>query len=573
MPYSPKWVGPECLANIACNEIPPLNTLAQDWLLHRSDSWLADHGIARLSLGPGFIPTRAVLGEYLEAQFEELLAATVKMGITVRCVGGVNVSDITPTAEGVAVVFGNDTESSEILPFDYVVVATGHLWPGDNASPRIMSSPWPISKLQTANAKKIGLIGTSLSAVDSCLSLAHVNGSFQRDFNGRLKYIPHDVAAGFKITMHSRSGFLPTLRFYFEFPQFELFSYITRTDLHRHIAQNNNRLSLDFVFEDVVKSAIRTKSPELYDVIAPMTVEAFSDFMINSRKSNEPFELLRQDYAASFASIRDRRPIYWKEILDDVTYMLNFYTRYFEAADLLRVREHLMPLISHLVAVLPQKSCEELLALHDAGCLSVEAIGQSWKASVGDGQDSIDLVYEDHFTSKTVTRVYDLLIDCRGQKGIDFKDFPFPTLVETGMVAPAKISAEMLSDTGSYQMQDILLGGVNVDEAFHPVSAGGNTVTSLFILSAPLINGIYPYHSGLPFCNEIARIAVAALEADLAVVTSRKGLLNDDYKRCFDRHAALLVPAPIIEQDEKDIRMLHDYEEKIGGYSPHTEQL
>ncbi|MFW8642095.1 FAD/NAD(P)-binding protein [Rhizobium beringeri] len=58
------------------------------------DGWLADHNIRRAQIGPSFIPTRWVLGEYLNAQFTALAARAASHGIAVQYLNTVKVKDI-----------------------------------------------------------------------------------------------------------------------------------------------------------------------------------------------------------------------------------------------------------------------------------------------------------------------------------------------------------------------------------------------------------------------------------------------------------------------------------------------
>ncbi|MCJ9669420.1 MULTISPECIES: FAD/NAD(P)-binding protein [unclassified Neorhizobium] len=513
MPYHRDWVGEQTLANIACEEIPDIETAPDEWLMGQSERWFAQNHMDSRPIGPGYIPTRHVLGEYFEAQFKAMLSNAAKVGITTRCLCQSTVTDVAPTKTGVSVAFrrggGNET-----MEFESVVIATGHHWSGDDASrPRFMASPWPISKVMKAEGRNIGLIGTSLSAVDTCLALARKNGVFARDFDGRLKFLPNFDLHDFRIVMHSRRGLLPPVRVHFEHPRFEMYSYISQADIHTHIEQNDGHLSLDFLFERVLKTVLKEKSPEVHDIIAKMDFETFVGFLQKRRKARDPFELLREEYVISVASIRDRSPIYWKEVLDDITYTLNFHIRYLKPSDIMRVHNQLMPLLTYLVAVLPQQSCEQILALHEADCLSVVSIGNDLTILGGVDDEQASLVFRHPQTGQKTTLSYDFVVDCRGQQSIDLDDFPFQALVDAGVITAAKIKLEPEAANGGDEMA---IGGVSVDECFHPISSAGTSMRSIFILAAPIISGIYPYHSGLPFCSEVAKIAARALDKEAA---------------------------------------------------------
>jgi len=525
MPYNAAWVGEDTLANIACEEIPDLEMAPDEWFRNQSDDWLHEHRLNQHLIGPGFIPSRHLLGQYFEKQFDTLLSSASNMGISIRCLRQVTVTDIVPAEAGMTIVF-RQAEAENWLKFDYVVMATGHTWSADDISkPRYLTSPWPIEKLEKTEGQKIGLIGTSLSAVDACLTLARKNGIFTRDFDGRLQYLLSDDAPNFRIVMHSRRGLLPPVRVHFEYPRFELYSYISKSDIQMHIKENGGNLSLDFLFERVLKVVMKEKSPELYALIAAMDFETFVEFIQERRKSKEPFTYLREEYEVSVASIREKTPIFWKEVLDDMSYTLNFHIRYLKPADVLRVHKQLMPLLTYLVAVLPQQSCEQILALSEANCLSVIRIGDDLTITDGVDEAEARIVFSDVQTGQRVSLAYDIVVDCRGQKSIDLDDFPFRTLVETGIVTAAKIPAETPATNGISE-DKIGIGGISVDDLFHPISSAGTSTKSMFILAAPALHGMYPYHSGLPFCSEVAKFAANEIKREMDGRPERLPLLQ-----------------------------------------------
>ncbi|ANP91654.1 MULTISPECIES: FAD/NAD(P)-binding protein [Rhizobium] len=512
MPYSPSWVAKEHLANIACEEIPDLEQSPHEWLASQPDGWLADHNIRRAQIGPSFIPTRWVLGEYLNAQFTALAARAASHGIAVQYLNTVKVKDIEAIGDRrFGVIFeGVGGFDAQRLDFDKVVIATGHEWPSDpQPNTKFLTSPWPISRLTSTLAKSVGIIGSSLSAVDVCLTIARMNGEFIRDFDGRLEYVPDVLSRDLKIVLHSRRGLLPSLRFHFEYPRIQVHQYISEDEIRDHIAGNGGFLSLDFIFERSLKQAVAQKSVSLYAQIAHMDLEQFIGFMYERRQHHDQFGFLRQEYTTSFASLRNREPIFWKEILDDVAYTLNFYAKYLNKVDFDRTRNWLMPLVSHVVAFLPQQSCEQLLALNDAGHLTQATISGDW-STTEDGGHQISLSYIDPDTEAKISLNYDLIVDCRGQRPAAFEKFPFPSLARQGTVSPAKIGASRLTQGRSGQ-ENALVGGVDVDDRFHTIGEGGEVNKSLFVLAAPHIHGLYPYHSGLPFCNEATKIVARAL--------------------------------------------------------------
>ena len=50
---------------------------------------------------------------------------------------------------------------------------------------------------------------------------------------------------------------------------------------------------------------------------------------------------------------------------------MNYPAKHFSAEDMLRLKSALMPLISVIIASLPQSSYREIMALHDAGLIEL----------------------------------------------------------------------------------------------------------------------------------------------------------------------------------------------------------
>lgn len=483
-----------------------------DWLSDKSDDWLAEHAIRRAQIGPSFIPTRRVLGEYFADQFVMLAAKAKCDGLQVECRVNVHVTDVVPKNEqGFDVIYQKSAAACvSRLSVDSVVLATGHEWPTMSAVGRqYLPSPWPISKLEALEAKKIGIIGSSLSAVDACLTLGMKNGRFVRDFDGRLEFVPNVEARDLKMVMHSRSGLLPSQRFHFEYPRIQPHQYINESDIRAHINSNDGFLSLDFIYEKSFKQTVKEKSPVLFAHIADMDLEGFVSFMYRSRQHKDQFEFMRREFEASSASIRNREPIFWKEILDDVAYTLNFYAKYLGKRDFDRARSRLMPLVAHVVAFLPQQSCEQLLALHQAGILSISAVCDGWMVSEDRETSKLVLSYSKSEMSEWRSMEYDAIVDCRGQQPTAFESFPFASLSREGRVVPARVGSRR---GGPFAVNyGVPCGGVDVDDQFRAINSTGEANVDLFVLSGPHISGLYPYHPGLPFCNEATRIVAQAI--------------------------------------------------------------
>ncbi|WP_158269016.1 FAD/NAD(P)-binding protein [Ensifer sp. NM-2] len=511
--YDASFVGRESLANVACQEIPDLHIPAHEWFLRQPESWLLEHGIDRQEIGPTYVPTRDVLGQYFDGQFRSLLFSAVKAGISITCQRQTVVKDLVPLGGGVNVVYRSaDADADETLYFDYVVVASGCSDPGrDNPATNVLPSPWPVSRLEGKSARNIGVMGSSLAAVDACLALARKNGTFQRDCEGRLTYAPHPVAEDLKIVIYAPRCLLPLVRHRSEFQRFSRHSYISDAEIRMHMKDNGGHLSVDYLFEYVLKPVLKVKAPELHAEIEFLGLEAFVASIEDRWHRDDPFALLRKEYLGSVATIRDDGARRWIEVVANIAYTLNFHMRDLVSSEMMRVRQSLTPLVTHLLAMLPLRSCEQLLAVHESGCLTLENAGADIEAKDVKQKNKASVAFRGPQGDDKKKRIHDLIVDCRGHEAMDLGAFPFRTLVGTGVVRPARLT------TGATDTEDrrVELGGIDVDSGLHPMSNDGKSSQVISILAAPAIHGLYPHSPGLSLCNELARIVAGDLQRNV----------------------------------------------------------
>lgn len=234
--------------------------------------------------------------------------------------------------------------------------------------------------------------------------------------------------------------------------------------------------------------------------------------MMEIRERLDPFMLLRAEYAEAEKSIKRQQSVYWKEMLAVLSFAMNHPAKYLSAEDMQRLQKVLMPLISIVIAFVPQQSCSELLALHHAGVLDITAVNQDSAVEPLHG-GGIIYRYTDEDQNKK-SEYFNTFIDCIGQPHLSYEDFPFPTLLNQKAVSPAYLrfqsrkaacDAREAGNTlveknpdGSYFLK---VSGIAINDNFQIIDQYGAFNESIYIMAVPYIGGYNPDYSGLDFCE------------------------------------------------------------------------
>ena len=168
MPYNDDENIRLMLANIASIEIPPLTCTYLDWLRDQDSRRLARYGVEKESLHERQFLPRILLGEYFRDQFLALVERGRADGFEISVHESCRVTDLEARDDGVWL-------SAECQPrqfrFDLAVIATGHVWPDeDEATRSYFPSPWSGLLEAAIPACRVGIMGTSLSAIDAAMA-------------------------------------------------------------------------------------------------------------------------------------------------------------------------------------------------------------------------------------------------------------------------------------------------------------------------------------------------------------------------------------------------------------------
>lgn len=524
MPYSTEGANDEHVTNVSDNEIPTIVTSIEEWLQTAPKNILDRFNIDPNQFNEYKVLPRLLFGYYLTAQFELLQEQAMAAGIETRIHYESQVTDIIDRAEDnfVAVEINGGT----IQHFDYAIICTGHNWPNkyEGVVKGYFDAPYPPSKLALQLNHRIAIKGASLTAIDAVRTLARHNGTFTKDDNGHLSFELSKGSPNFKIDMHSRSGLLPAVRFHLEDSHLNNDSLLTEDEIATHISQNKGFLSLDYVFEKNFKNTFIGKDRDFYDKIRDLSMEEFVEEMMELRERLDPFQLFKAEYIEAEKSIKRHQSVYWKEMLAVLSFAMNYPAKYLSAEDMQRLQKVLMPLISIVIAFVPQRSCIELLALHEAGVLELVSVGAE---SIVVPQSEGGIIYEYHDeVGNAKAAYYQTFVDCVGQPHLSYEDVPFPSLIAKKSIAPARLKyssreageADMNSANKTVSQDaagDYFLhvSGIAINDNFQVLNQYGAYNDRLFIMAVPYIGGFNPDYSGLDFCEAASEKIVNQLMA------------------------------------------------------------
>lgn len=504
MPYGRDGAADEHITNVSGNEIPDLVTAVADWIRTVSKDTLDKYHIDPAKFNDYKVLPRLLFGQYLCDQFKLLQAEAKQKEIQTDIYYQTMVQDVIddPDKEKVRVITENGEEE-----YDRVMVCTGHLWPKihEGQQPGWFDSPYPPEKIALKANHAIAVRGASLTAIDAVRTLGRHNGRFEKDDKGKLHFYAHEDNPDFRIVLHSRNGLLPAVRFHLEDTHLGKDTVLKPEQITANRAANDGFLSLDYVFEQNFKEGIKKHDPACYAEIKNMNLEGFVDHMMTRREALDPFALLRAEYAEAEQSIRRHRSVYWKEMLAILSFAMNYPAKYFSAEDMLRLQKTLMPLISVVIAFVPQSSAETLMALHDAGRLTMVIVSEEEEPEpvAGGGVDYVG-------------KHYPLFVDCIGQPHIAFENIPFEGLKTAG--APARLafrnqtSAQQLLNAGDKRVKAgadgryyLQVPGLAINDHFQLVDEFNALNDRIYIMAVPFIGGFNPDYSGLDFGEAASR--------------------------------------------------------------------
>lgn len=521
MPYSPYGALKEHITNVSGDEIPKFKESLIEWVASRSDDYLRYFQINKNDFHEKEPVPRLLFGHYLSDQFTLYLEEALLQDHQIFLHANTGVKDVKYHAaqEKVEII---DLDEKSIL-VDYAVICTGHSWPKkiEGTVPGYFDSPYPPHKLQLKVNHRVAIKGASLTAVDAIRTLARVNGSFLHDSAGKFVYRLDDASSGFAIQLHALNGLLPAVRIHLQDPRLGKGKVLGDREIETLRAKNDGFLPLDEVYARAFLQPLKEQDPIFYSSIAQLSMEEFVEKMLRYREEMDPFSLMEKELSQAEETFKKRDTVAWKEMLSVLSFIMNYPAKYFSAEDMLRLQRVLKPLISVVIAFLPQCSAVELLALKDAGVLSLkEVTAESSVLPLATG----GVIY--HY-SEQEEESFPLYIDCTGQSAMQIQDFPFSSLKDAGEIVQAQLAfrdvlkAREESQQGNKEVcfekgtGYLNVPGIAINDSFQLLNVYAQYNKCLYIMAVPYIGGYNPDYSGLDFCEEAAHRVAKGLKSDI----------------------------------------------------------
>lgn len=479
MPYRAGMNGDDMYCNAFSREIPVFSMQLSTWLKGQSDAFLQDWGLTQDDIDSRSFYPRVLLGKYLADEFETLCDKARAEGHEVSVLTNHRITDI--QINGAQVTCVSDTNSgSASTAFDDVIIATGHVWPEQPEIDGVsLVSPWPFSNMTDLPPNKLGILGSSLSAIDAVVALAIKHGAFMES-NDQLSWFPNKGAEDLHITMVSHDGIMPEPDFYYTFP-YEPLCHITHEAVAQEIRAGSDGL-LQRVFDLLIRE-IQAAAPEYLQSMGgdATTIEGFSKGYVRHRKELGGLRALEASLDTAIASFEAKTTLPHRYAMLRGHENFEAALEHLNAADTEVFRAQLAPVFADCYAAIPHISVQRVLALYNAGVLDLLPTAEGAAFSQNSNGISVETI--------DGPICFDAMIDARGQPSAGLDQLPFPGLV--------KVLADADADLKSP----------------YRLALSSSSRAGVYCLAMPQILMRNPFAQGLANCEAISSVAMQDLLA------------------------------------------------------------
>lgn len=473
MPYRHGMNADYMLCNAFSREIPPVTQSLIKWLEAQPPREISEWELSAHDLSPRAFYPRTLIGEYLASEFDDLCAMARNAGFDLTISTGCKVRDIAIDGSRTLVTCSKDGKELQ-KHFDIVVVATGHKWP---EAPMIdeahLVSPWPYTNIEALPEGRIGVLGSSLSAIDVVVALGHAHGRFE-EHSDHIAWYPNTTDSGLRVTMVSRSGVMPEGDFYYPFP-YEPLVHITEEAVAEEIAKGTNGL-LQRTF-DLLCAELDAADPEYLQELGEdsRTLEGFAPGYFSHRQRIGGLAAVKDNLAEVRKSMQNRQTVPYRYALLRGHEVFGNILQHLSEEDYDRFSKTLMPVFGDCYAAVPHVSLARVVAMYEAGVLELLATAENAHFTQSeDGPISVE--------TEDGVRTFEAMVDARGQSAEPLSELPFPSLASCLPADESPILEPFRLDLG---------------DAGYP---------RIYCLALPQLLERYPFSQGLANCDSLAKI-------------------------------------------------------------------
>lgn len=416
---------------------------------------------------------RAVMGKYLNHRFYEAVETARGLGISVELCADREVVDLYPDGRQLHIVTGGANGGT--YEADSVLLATGH-WFETSGTGSFVPSPWPASRLLKTipGGQEVGVLGSSLSAVEVVLTLTS-DGCFTRNASGGLTYMPAEAPA--RITLLSRNGLLPRVRGRIG-RRANL--HLTCVNLRRLINEHPGAVMLSSVFD-----LLDRELEAAYG--APVDWKA----LLNPRGGAA--QTLRQDIHHARNGDGPEGELLWQTVLVEIFPAVRELYLNLALAERERFDRHFNTLFFMHAATQPVVNAEKMLALIDAGVVSIVKLGETYQFKNNGKSGPFEFIYTDPAGGLQQDTFPYVVNACGQPRSVESDTAPLTrNLLQRGLIQTGESSETHVYKTGSIVIDPqthLVIPEAADDPCRAPIYAVG-AMTRGQMIDASMANGI-----------------------------------------------------------------------------------
>ena len=477
MPYSEETASKHMLANIASIEIPPVGQSYLDWLKAQPAAVLRDYGLDPAEVDERTFTPRLLLGQYFHDCLAALIAAARARGVEVLTHPACRVTDVVAEDGGLRLT---STPPLEDDRFDKVILATGHAFEeDDDLTDHYFPNPWSGLLQVDVPAAKVGILGTSLSAIDAAMAVVTQHGDFTRE-GEEIAFIRDPASEGLKITLMSWSGILPEADFYCPLPYVPL-SVMTAEALAKALEREDKFAAVYALFRDEIAQADPAWAAKVG--LAELDPEGFHAAYFKDRETHDAFKWARANLEEVERNKAAKRTVAWRYAILRMHEQVETIVPALSEEECKLFNATLKKVFVDNYAAVPSESIRRLLALRDAGLIDILALGEDYAMDHDNNRTTV--------VAHGKTHVFDIFIDARGQQAMTSADLPFPSLRAALEAAGCEVP--------------------EVGEDYGILDVAGYE-GRLYLAALPILMQDQPFVQGITACADIGK-TIAAAEA------------------------------------------------------------